>query len=299
MVERASPVVSDPVAVTGSGCCVLAAGEADTLDVSRLLKSRKMRKFMGKQDQLAVAAAGGALEARGLRPEELRGRTGIYLTVGYIPFERADIEAMARHSVDGAAFSMQRFSTDGIDQVNPLLTFRCLPNMPAFHVSLNFNVQGPYHVAYPGAGQFYTALEEAFAALAAGAIDVALVGAVADQTNGLVEHHFARLTPPLPAADLGNAAAFLVVEDERGAAERGAPIAARLVDYRLAYAPAEPFDGREPRECLARDGLCAGTRPCLGPVSLPAALAATRGARVTHNLRSRDGFDAASVWDVA
>jgi len=95
-----------------------------------------------------------------------------------------------------------------------------LPNMPAFHVSLNFDVQGPYHVAYPGAGQFYTALEEAFAALAAGAIDVALVGAVADQTNGLVEHHFARLTPPRSAADLGNAAAFLVVEDERGAAER-------------------------------------------------------------------------------
>ena len=51
--------------------------------------------------------------------------------------------------------------------LNPLLTFRCLSNMPAFHVSVNFDVQGPYFVTYPGAGQLYLALEEAVDALRA------------------------------------------------------------------------------------------------------------------------------------
>jgi len=286
------PPIAARMVITGMG----RAG--DGCDPTPFLRQRKLRKFMGRQDDMAVTAAAHAVVSAALGAT-LGERCGLYMAVGYIPFETADIERLLDASVEEGRFSMRRFAADGFGAINPLLTFRVLPNMPAFHVSLNFDVQGPYHVAYPGAGQFYTALEEAFAALAAGAIDVALVGAVADQTNGLVEHHFARLTPPLPAADLGNAAAFLVVEDERGAAARGAPIAARLVDYRLAYAPVDPFGGCEPRECVARDGLCAGTRPSLGPVSLPAALAATRGARVTHHLRSRDGFDAASAWDVA
>ena len=83
--------------------------------------------------------------------------------------------------------------------------------MPAFHVSLNFDVQGPYLVTYPGPGQFYAALEEAFAALDRGAIDLALVGGVAHQRNVLVEHHFGRSIRPCRAA-LANGAAFLVIE---------------------------------------------------------------------------------------
>jgi beta-ketoacyl synthase-like protein len=296
MVERASPVVSDPVAVTGSGCCVLAAGEADALDVSRLLKSRKMRKFMGKQDQLAVAAAGGALEARGLAPEELRGRTGIYLTVGYIPFERADIEAMARHSVDGAAFSMQRFSTDGIDQVNPLLTFRCLPNMPAFHVSLNFGIQGPYFVTYPGAGQFYLALERAVNALAAREIDYALVGAVADQNNFLVEFDRARKRGAARAAC--DAGAMILLE-RAAEAPAGRP-RLDLGEFELRYRPHDPWSG-----ALAHDERfdpAAAEEADLGAASLPAVLhaaLANGAANVAHRLATADGIEAASRWRLA
>ena len=91
---------------------------------------------------------------------------------------------------------MRRFATEGYLAPNPLLTFRCLPNMPAFHVSINFDLQGPYLVTYPGAGQLYAALEEARVALETGAIDVALVGGVAHQRNFLVEHHVRRLGRP-------------------------------------------------------------------------------------------------------
>ena len=110
------------------------------------LKSRKMRKYMGKQDELAVIASGKAFRMAGIADADARERVGIYLCVGYIPFERADIEALTTHSIRGGRFSMELFSTAGIEQVNPLLTFRCLPNMPIFHVSLNFGICGPYFV---------------------------------------------------------------------------------------------------------------------------------------------------------
>ena len=166
---------------------------------------------MGIQDDLAVVAASRAVQAAGNLgvPGE---RVGLYLAVGYIPFEQRDIERLVTKSVDGADFSMARFSTEGVASINPLLTFRCLPNMPAFHISLNLELRGPYFVTYPGPSQFYLALEQACLALEIGTIDVALVGGVANQRNFLVEHHMRRLDPPTPAERLEDAAGCLVLE---------------------------------------------------------------------------------------
>src|SRR5262249_6025354 len=150
------------------------------------LKVRKLRKFMGLQDDLAVVAAGRALHAAG-RGAELGERAGLYLAVGAIPFDGAEIDALhAASSIDGR-FSMHRFASEGYLVPDPLLTFRCLPNMPAFHVSVNFDVQGPYFATYPGPGQLYAALDAASAALRTGTVDVALVVGVAHQRNFLVE----------------------------------------------------------------------------------------------------------------
>jgi 3-oxoacyl-(acyl-carrier-protein) synthase len=156
---------------------VLPPGSALGGEVLPFLKSRKMRKYMGKQDELAVIAAGEALRMSGIATPMLEAdeaKTGVYLCVGYIPFERADIDALTSGSIRDGEFSMECFSTVGIEQVNPLLTFRCLPNMPIFHVSLNFGLRGPYFVTYPGIGQLYLALELAATALRSGEIDCTL-----------------------------------------------------------------------------------------------------------------------------
>jgi hypothetical protein len=226
-------------------------------------------------------------------------RCGLYLAVGYIPFEGHDIEQLLDASLDHGQFSMTRFAANAFAAINPLLTFRVLPNMPAFHVSLNFEILGPYLVSYPGAGQFYAGLEEALAALESTAIDIAIVGAVADQQNVLVQHHFSRITPPVEASRLANAAAFLVIERAADAQARGAMPRARLVDYRLQYSPVDPFVGAPPSECLARDGVCIGDDREFGPASLALALCGTTRGRLTHQLRTRDGFTAASDWEIA
>lgn len=254
-------------------------------DPASYLKVRKNRKMMGPQDDLAVVAAGRALEAAGLGPS-LGERAGLYAAVGYIPFEEAEIETLLAGSLRGGDFSMERFSTDGYNAVPPLLTFRCLSNMPAFHVSVNFDLQGPYAVFYPGAGQFYLALGEARAALAEGRVDVALVLGVAHQENFLVRHQFGRQEPPVTR--LSDAAGCLVLER---AGRPGGRVRGRLLELGLSYQPTDPFED-------SLESVEAGADASMGPASLPVALATAAPGRLCHELRTRDGFIARSVWSL-
>lgn len=121
-------------------------------DVRPLLRDRKAIKFMAKQDQMAVHAAIRAVEKAGLEITALGKNAGLYFAVGSIPFEQQPLDVLYEKSIDAGAFSMQRFSSEASTALNPLLTFKCLPNMPVFHVSYNLHIQGPYYVTYPGAG---------------------------------------------------------------------------------------------------------------------------------------------------
>jgi Beta-ketoacyl synthase, N-terminal domain len=258
-------------------------------DPAPYLKVRKNRKFMGVQDDLAVVAAGLALEQAGLG-SELGERVGLYLAVGYIPFEQSDIDQLLENSIDDDhGLSMQRLSTIGYSQLNPLLTFRCLSNMPAFHISVNFDIQGPYFVTYPGVGQFYVALEQASAALRSGMIDIALIGGVAHQQNFLVEHHFRRIEPA--AERLLDAGGCLISELAEHATQRGARARAVLREYDVRYRAHDPFqESLKPREI--------GGDPAMGPASLPVALSLGREPMLRHEINGRDGIHASSLWEL-
>jgi len=291
MDERPHPTADDPLVLTGLGVALGAS-----CDPTPYLRQRKLRKFMGVQDDLAVIAAGRALESAGLAGAALGERVGLYLAVGYIPFDESDLETLHAASCEDGRFSMPRFSTSGLAAANPLLTFRCLPNMPAFHVSTAFDIQGPYVVTYPGAAQLYGALEAAAAALRSGEVETALVGGVAHQRNFLVERHFARIEPPASAGRLGDGAGFLVLESASRARARGAPVHGRLLACDVAYRPWDPFtEGIAAREQF--DERAADLD--LGAASLPVAVAAAASGRHHHVLASRDGFEAASVWERA
>jgi 3-oxoacyl-[acyl-carrier-protein] synthase II len=278
--------------LTGASSLVFAGKQPAEVDPSPFLKLRKSRKFMGLQDELAVVAAGRALAQAGLAATVLGERAGLFAAIGYIPFEHDDIAPVLEASLDGATFSMQRFAAGGYQKAHPLLTFRCLPNMPAYHVSVNFDVQGRYFVTYPGPAQLYLALEEARASLDAGEVDVALVVAVAHQRNFLVEHHFERADPPLAAQALCDAGACLVLEREEHALARGARPVARLRELELENAS---FDALSER--LASDGVAQSR---LGPAEPLLALAQALGepGAFTHRLASSDGVSAKSDWEV-
>jgi hypothetical protein len=277
----------DPVVVTGAGH-VLGA----SCDPTPWLKVRKNRKFMGVQDELAVAAAGRALEAAGRAGQSLGERAGVYMAVGYVPFEREHLELLLDTSVDAEGrFSPSRFSRDAFAALNPLLTFRCLSNMPAFHVSVSFDLQGPYFVTYPGPGQLYQALEEAVASLRSRRVDLALVCGVAHQRNALVEHHFSRLDPPVAAARLLDGAGCLVLER---AGDAGSRARVRLQDLGLRYTPSHPFEADQVTDervtgVAMPDGI-------LGAASLPVLVSAGLGRALRHEVHTDDGLHAWSEW---
>ena len=268
-----------PLKLRGTGSIVV--GPDSQIDVLPWLKYRKMKKFMGKQDELAVIASGLAARNAHLSEEELRTKTGLYLCVGFIPFERQEIETIARNSSDNGTFSMDLFSTKGFDEVNPLLTFRCLPNMPIFHVSLNLNIQGPYFITYPGAAQFYVALEQACLALELKEIDFALVGGVADQNNFLVQHHYKRSGLGIKAAP--DAAGFICLE--RNGLDRA------LRGLGMKYQPGETSQIERWADT--------DVERHLGAASLPVMLDQfARAGNVRHYLESMDGMQAESFWSL-
>ena len=238
---------------------------------------------MGLQDELAVVAAGRALANAGI--SALGERAGLYLAVGYIPFLESDIGPVLAASMndEGDRFDVRRFGAGGFQRAHPLLTFRCLPNMPAYHVSACFDVQGPYFVTYPGPSEFYSVLEEARYALEANLVDIALVGAVAAQSNFLVRHHFSRIEPPLGA--LHDVAAMLVLERSPSPRAKG-----RLETMSVAYEP----------PTLATYAAPDVPASPFGPVKLPFVIAESlaRGAmtEMHDELIARDGVRATSTW---
>lgn len=281
----------DSLVISGMGCAIELPCPS-----TPYLRTPKNRKFMGNQDHLAVCAAGRALEDASLNTSTLGPDTGLFLAVGFIPFERTDIDALTESSVIDGCISYARFGTEGFSSVNPLLTFRCLPNMPAYHVSSNFDVQGEYFVTYPGPGQFYLALQEAVDALTAGRVKIALAGAVADQTNFLVTHHYERLRPAVPATALRDGAGFLVMEKATDNAARNGPIRGRLRGLKTSYRPHDPFKTNLPhRETF--EG-CPEPEGFFGAASLPIALASVRSNKIRHELNARDGIVAQSSWEI-
>jgi hypothetical protein len=272
-------------------------------DLAPYLRIRKSRKFMAPQDELAVIAAGRALESAGLLHESLGEETGLFMAVGYLPFAQEEIDTLLRASIDEDEFSMAKFSTAGMDSVNPLLTFHCLPNMAAFHVSVNFEIQGPYVVTYPGPGQFYLALDEACQALSSGRAQVALVMGVAHQRNFLVEHHFARVKNPVPSERLANAAGCIVLESHTHLAQRGGRVRGRLRVCDIRYKVHDPFEESPlPGETfLGPESVSAESYGCLGAASLPVFLSLALSGdtkHIHHQVQSRDGLVAASHWEL-
>ena len=165
-------------------------------DVKSILKNKKSIKFMAKQDKMAVTAATNAMNMAGLDTEKVGDKTGLYFSIGSIPFEQQPLDVLYEKSVDDTnAFNMKRFATEAAISLNPLLTFKCLPNMPVYHVSNNLNITGCYSVTYPGAGQWFQILQQAMQDLDCEKIDYAVVCAVADQLNPLVKHHIQRSQP--------------------------------------------------------------------------------------------------------
>jgi 3-oxoacyl-[acyl-carrier-protein] synthase II len=139
------------------------AGEVKSFDPADFMNFKEARR-MARCSHLAVAAGKMALEDAGL-PEEAPDpeRRGVVVGVGMGGLERA-VE------------SLQTLWAKGLSRVNPFALISSLPNMPAHHISLLTQSQGPISTVVAACATGTQAIGEGAEMIRRGVADIVISG---------------------------------------------------------------------------------------------------------------------------
>jgi 3-oxoacyl-[acyl-carrier-protein] synthase II len=95
-----------------------------------------------------------------------------------------DMAAAAKlASPDGQTISYAVWGKDGLNEIQPLWMLKYLPNMPACHATILYDMQGPSNTQIPGDAAGLVALAEAGRIIRRNAADVMLVGSSEGRLN--------------------------------------------------------------------------------------------------------------------
>ena len=195
------------------------AGRVAKVPVRAWLKRRKDRKLMARASELALAAAGQALEGFSGDRREL----GIFLGVGREPPDDGESEAALAASCRDGKLDAVRLAGPGRDRYPPLLPLKTLPNMALAHVSIHLDLMGENGTWAGEVGAGQRAIVAGVRAVAEGRCPAALVGGA----DSLVDLGSARDRLRLGAVGPpGEAAAILLLEPLETARSSGRPVLA-------------------------------------------------------------------------
>jgi 3-oxoacyl-[acyl-carrier-protein] synthase II len=216
---------------------------------------RKSLLMMARPIQLGVAGAQLALTHGRVDKSKLDpARFGVEFGAGLIASELPELADAARASVNcqPGAVDMAKWGESGIPAIQPKWMLKYLPNMPACHISIMHNAQGPNNSITESDAASLLALGEAFRILKRDDADFFLVGGAESKVNPvslvrqcLFEQMSKRNEEPEKACRpfdrgrdglvLGEGAGVLVVEDLEHARRRGAEIYAEVVGFGAAF----------------------------------------------------------------
>ncbi len=234
----------DPQAVEPTGVADFSGRIDDFGDLPAVTRKtiRKSLKLMNRETQLGVAAGQQALADSGLleSDETVRERTGVCFGADNVSILPEDFrDGIAACSDERGEFDFDRWGTLGLAEVEPLWILKCLPNMPACHLAIVNDLQGPNNTITQRDVGANMAVAEAVRKLRWGDADAMLVGATGttlsafNQMRARLEGDVAeagesavcrpfdkRRQGPAP----GEGAAAFVLEKLETALQRGAPI---------------------------------------------------------------------------
>lgn len=157
------------------------AGEVTGYDARKFVpaKHRKAIKVMCRDTLLGVGAANLALRDAGLLEFEGldRERTGVVFGATMMSSELQELAdaAVAAHDEQGD-FSLKLWGEKSIPTMPPLWMLKYLPNMPACHTSILYDLQGPNNTITMEEAASVLAIGEAFNIIRRGDADVMLAG---------------------------------------------------------------------------------------------------------------------------
>jgi 3-oxoacyl-[acyl-carrier-protein] synthase II len=232
--------------------CRIAGEVRDFAPKSAIEKSyRKSLNAMARPVQMGVVAAQFAMQDAGLTKGQFPPeRFGVEFASVMVASELDDLVRMSKACTAGLQepVNMEAFGRDGVPELPPMWLLKYLPNMPACHVTILYDAQGPSNTLVASDVAGVEALGEALRILRRGAADFMLVGGSESKINPLSLSRFnafGRLTRDNDRPEeavrpfdrdasgtcLGEGAGALGLEDLEHARSRGAKIVGEVVGY--------------------------------------------------------------------
>jgi 3-oxoacyl-[acyl-carrier-protein] synthase II len=226
-------------------------GEIDDfgpLDKETKKAIRKGLKVMCRECQMGVAAAQQALADAGLVPGTYDpARAGISFGSDYMLTMPDDFaEGIQQCLGEEGKFEISRWAKEGMPKMSPLWLLKYLPNMPASHLAIYNNLQGPNNSITLREASPNLAVAEALQIILRGRADIMLCGATGTRLhpmkivhalqqeevaagNGTPEGTSRPFDLHRTGMVLGEGAGALVLEDVDSALARGATIYGEVV----------------------------------------------------------------------
>jgi 3-oxoacyl-[acyl-carrier-protein] synthase II len=251
------------------------AGMLPAFEPKEFIENRKSIKLMSREIQMAVSASRLALKDAGLAPESYDPtRIGVTLGTGIINNDLDEIGVGFKNGLDeNGHFSMTKFGQDGIRSLFPLWFLKYLPNMPACHISVAYQLRGPNNTITTSSAASTQAIGEAYRVIERGDADIMLAGGTDSKLNAMGISRF-QLLGFLSSRDaspekvycpfdkkhdgivLGEGAGILVLESLENAKKRGARVYAEIAGYGSSsdfnYDPRDPDDFTGKRVAIRR-----------------------------------------------
>jgi 3-oxoacyl-[acyl-carrier-protein] synthase II len=218
------------------------------LDKEQKKAIRKGLKVMCRECQMGVAASQRALADAGLLPGKYDPlRTGIAFNSDYmITMPEEFIEPIRECVNGGGSFEFDRWAAAGLPKMSPLWLLKYLPNMPASHLAIYNDLQGPNNSLTLREAGANAAVAESLATILDGRADIMLCGATGTRLHPLKAIHAiqqeevavgngdpAKASRPFDrnrrGMVLGEGAAAIILEELTSAQARGATIFGEVI----------------------------------------------------------------------
>ncbi|MBN1786839.1 MAG: beta-ketoacyl-[acyl-carrier-protein] synthase family protein [Sedimentisphaerales bacterium] len=155
---------------------------------------RKTTKLMSRDIELAVVAADEAFKDAGLTTKAIDEanitinpeRTAIIFGAGLISCDLVELAPAVAKSITDGKFDIKKWGAEGIEHLTPLWLLKYLPNMPACHVGIIHDIQGPSNSITCAEAASQLAIGEALQIIVRGSADVALAGGGEAKVNPLI-----------------------------------------------------------------------------------------------------------------
>lgn len=223
------------------------AAEIHDFDPEVHVCCRKYLKVMSRDTQLGTAAASMAMQDGLLKKGDIDPtRFGVVFGSGRISTRPEDLVDAASRNRTPNADEFTRWGEDRLGKIAPLWLLKRLPNMPACHVAIEHNAQGPNNTITCRDASALLALGEAVRVLERGVADVMIVGACSSNIHPVdlmklhlyenlshrdddPEHACRPFDMTRDGTIVGEGAAAFIVERYEHAVARGARIYAEVL----------------------------------------------------------------------